>query len=127
MVSLVASVVLALTMSFLGGRPGLVTAAAGSVALVIAPLMHAHGVAFVLPTVIVAGGIQIVFGLAGLARLVRFIPRSVMIGFVDALGVLIFVVQVLPSVERLSGRWAASPRRPAGRRPELSAARPSPC
>jgi SulP family sulfate permease len=94
MVSLVASVVLALTMSVLGGRPGVVTAAAGSVALVIAPLVHAHGVAYVLPTVILAGVIQIVFGLAGLARLMRFIPRSVMIGFVNALGILIFVAQV---------------------------------
>jgi SulP family sulfate permease len=94
MVSLVASVVLALTMSILGGRPGVITAAAGSVALVIAPLVHAHGVQYVLPTVVVAGFIQIAFGLAGLARLMRFIPRSVMIGFVNALGVLIFAAQV---------------------------------
>jgi SulP family sulfate permease len=94
MISLVASIVLALTMSILGGRPGVITAAAGSVALVIAPLVHGHGVQYVLPTVILAGVIQIVFGLAGLARLMRFIPRSVMIGFVNALGVLIFTAQV---------------------------------
>jgi SulP family sulfate permease len=94
MVSLVASIVLAVTMSILGGRPGVVTAAAGSVALVIAPLVHTHGVQYVLPTVILAGVIQIAFGLAGLARLMRFIPRSVMIGFVNALGVLIFTAQV---------------------------------
>jgi SulP family sulfate permease len=94
MISLVASIVLAVTMSFLGGRPGVITAAAGSVALVIAPLVHSHGVQYVLPTVILAGVIQIVFGLAGLARLMRFIPRSVMIGFVNALGVLIFTAQV---------------------------------
>jgi sulfate permease, SulP family len=94
MVSLVASIVLALTMSILGGRPGVITAAAGSVALVIAPLVHGHGVQYVLPTVVLAGVIQIVFGLAGLARLMRFIPRSVMIGFVNALGVLIFTAQV---------------------------------
>src|ERR1700712_2895840 len=94
MISLVASIVLAVTMSILGGRPGVITAAAGSVALVIAPLVHSHGVQYVLPTVILAGVIQIVFGLAGLARLMRFIPRSVMIGFVNALGILIFVAQV---------------------------------
>ncbi|KQQ93762.1 sulfate permease [Leifsonia sp. Leaf325] len=94
MVSLVASIVLALTMSILGGRPGVITAAAGSVALVIAPLVHERGVEYVLPTVILAGLIQIAFGLAGLARLMRFIPRSVMIGFVNALGILIFVAQV---------------------------------
>ena len=94
MVSLVASIVLALTMSILGGRPGVITAGAGSVALVIAPLVHDHGVQYLLPTVVLAGVIQIVFGLAGLARLMRFIPRSVMIGFVNALGVLIFTAQV---------------------------------
>lgn len=94
MVSLVASIVLALTMSILGGRPGVITAAAGSVALVIAPLVHDRGVEYVLPTVVLAGLIQIVFGLAGLARLMRFIPRSVMIGFVNALGILIFLAQV---------------------------------
>lgn len=94
MVSLVASIVLALAMSFLGGRPGVITAAAGSVALVIAPLVHEHGVGYVLPTVILAGIVQVLFGLAGLARLMRFIPRSVMLGFVNALGILIFVAQV---------------------------------
>lgn len=93
-VSLIASVVLAISMSLLGGRPAMVTAAAGSVALVVAPLTRDHGVDYVLPAVILAGLIQIGFGAAGLARLMRFIPRSVMIGFVNALGILIFVAQV---------------------------------
>ena len=93
-VSLIASVVLALTMTVLGGRPAMITAAAGSVALVIAPLVKAHGVEYVLPAVILAGVVQIVFGTTGLARLMRFIPRSVMIGFVNALGILIFMAQV---------------------------------
>jgi SulP family sulfate permease len=53
-----------------------------------------HGTDYVLPTVVLAGLVQLAFGLAGLARLMRFIPRSVMIGFVNALGVLIFVAQV---------------------------------
>jgi SulP family sulfate permease len=93
-VSLVASIVLALTMSVLGGRPAMVTAAAGSVALVVAPLVSEHGVGYVLPAVVLAGLVQIVFGLTGLARLMRFVPRSVMIGFVNALGILIFAAQV---------------------------------
>lgn len=105
-VALIASVVLAVAMSFLGGRPAMVTAAAGSVALVIAPLVKEHGVAYVLPTVVLAGIIQIVFGAAGLARLVRYIPRSVMVGFVNALGVLIFVAQ-LQHVIRVP--WAVYP------------------
>jgi SulP family sulfate permease len=93
-VSLVASIVLAITMSILGGRPAMVTAAAGSVALVVAPLVKDHGVEYLLPAIILAGIVQIAFGVLGLARLMRFIPRSVMIGFVNALGILIFVAQV---------------------------------
>lgn len=94
MVSLVASVVLVIGMTFLGGRPGVITAAAGSVALVVAPLTAAHGVEYLLPTIVLAGLIQMVFGFTGLARLMRYVPRSVMLGFVNALGVLIFLAQV---------------------------------
>ncbi|MBZ6390623.1 MAG: SulP family inorganic anion transporter [Pantoea dispersa] len=101
-VSLVASVVLCLTLSILGGRPAMVTAAAGSVALVIGPMVHAHGVEYILPAVILGGMIQIIFGLAGLSRMMRYIPRSVMIGFVNALGILIFFAQV-PHVWGQSG------------------------
>jgi len=106
MVSLVSSIVLALVMSVLGGRPAVVTAAAGSVALVVAPLVSSHGVGYVLPAVVLAGLVQLAFGLGGLARLMRFIPRSVMIGFVNALGVLIFVAQV-PHV--LGQTWVVWP------------------
>lgn len=74
-VSLIASVVLCLAMSVFGGRPAMVTAAAGSVALVIGPMVHQHGVGYILPAVILAGIIQILFGLCGMARLMRFIPR----------------------------------------------------
>ncbi|BDZ38161.1 SulP family inorganic anion transporter [Microbacterium suwonense] len=102
MTSLVASIVLCLTMTFLGGRPGVITAAAGSVALVVAPLVHGHGVQYLLPTVVLAGVIQIVFGLLGLSRLMRYVPRSVMLGFVNALGILIFIAQV-PHV--FGGTW----------------------
>ena len=103
-VALISSVVLAVVMSFLGGRPAMVSAAAGSVALVLAPMVQAHGVGYVLPTVLLTGLIQIAFGAAGLARLVRYIPRSVMIGFVNALGVLIFVAQVAHVLVEKVGR-----------------------
>lgn len=93
-VSLIASVVLCLAMSFLGGRPAMVTAAAGSVALVIGPMVHQHGVQYILPAVVLAGMIQILFGVLGTARLMRFIPTAVMTGFVNALGILIFFAQV---------------------------------
>ncbi len=93
-VSLIASIVLCLAMSFLGGRPAMVTAAAGSVALVIGPMVHQHGVQYILPAVVLAGMIQILFGVFGMARLMRFIPTAVMTGFVNALGILIFFAQV---------------------------------
>ncbi|HDT3333314.1 TPA: SulP family inorganic anion transporter [Klebsiella aerogenes] len=93
-VSLIASVVLCLAMSVLGGRPAMVTAAAGSVALVIGPMVHQHGVGYILPAVSLAGIIQILFGICGMARLMRFIPPPVMTGFVNALGILIFFAQV---------------------------------
>lgn len=89
-VSLIASVVLCLAMSVLGGRPAMVTAAAGSVALVIGPMVSQHGVQYILPAVVLAGVIQILFGVLGMARLMRFIPTAVMTGFVNALGILIF-------------------------------------
>lgn len=101
-VSLVASIVLCLSMSLLGGRPAMVTAAAGSVALVIGPMVHQYGVGYILPAVILAGLIQILFGVTGLARMMRYIPLSVMTGFVNALGILIFFAQV-PHV------WGQSP------------------
>lgn len=93
-VSLIASVVLCLALSVMGGRPAMVTAAAGSVALVIGPMVAKHGVQYILPAVILAGIIQILFGVLGMARLMRFIPQPVMTGFVNALGVLIFFAQV---------------------------------
>lgn len=106
MTALVASVVLVLAMSFLGGRPGVITAAAGSVALVVAPLTHTHGVEYLMPTILLAGVIQVLFGVTGLARLMRYVPRSVMLGFVNALGVLIFAAQV-PHVLNGGGVGAA--------------------
>lgn len=93
-VSLIASVVLCFSMSLLGGRPAMVTAAAGSVALVIGPMVHQNGMEYILPAVLLAGVIQIIFGLSGMSRLMRFIPHAVMTGFVNALGILIFFAQV---------------------------------
>ncbi|WP_250866748.1 SulP family inorganic anion transporter [Caballeronia sp. INSB1] len=92
--ALFASVALLLVTSLLGGRSAMVTAAAGSVALVIGPMAHAHGAGYIFPAVLIGGLIQVAFGMFGLARIVRFIPRSVMLGFVNALGILIFCAQI---------------------------------
>src|SRR5271165_3277211 len=60
-VALVASIVMGLVMSALGGRPAMITAAAGSIALVIGPMVRLHGVGYILPTIMIAGAVQIAF------------------------------------------------------------------
>ena len=93
-VGLFASVIMAMSIAITGGRPAMVSAAAGSVAVVIAPLAHEHGLHYVLVTIWMAGILQVVMGLVGVAKLMRFIPRSVMLGFVNALGILMFTAQL---------------------------------
>ncbi|MHA7191254.1 SulP family inorganic anion transporter [Arthrobacter sp. MDT2-16] len=91
---LFASFTMAVSIAFLGGRPAMISAATGAVALVIAPLVASHGVDYFIAAVILGGIFQVILGLAGIARLMRFIPRSVMVGFVNALAILIFMSQV---------------------------------
>ncbi len=93
-VALYTSCIMAMTIAFVGGRPAMVSAAAGATALVVAPLVASHGIDYLIAAVWLAGVLQILFAVAGLARLVRFIPRSVMIGFVNALAILIFSAQL---------------------------------
>ncbi|WP_222195836.1 SulP family inorganic anion transporter [Modestobacter italicus] len=93
-VGLFSSFVMAVVISFTGGRPAMITAATGAIALVIAPLVRDHGLGHLLAAVILGGVFQILLGLAGFARLMRFIPRSVMVGFVNALAILIFTAQL---------------------------------
>ena len=93
-VGLFAACTMAITISIVGGRPAMISAATGAVALVVAPLVREHGLAYLLATVILAGVFQIVLGLLGVAKLMRFVPRSVMVGFVNALGIMLFTAQV---------------------------------
>ncbi|SDU95233.1 sulfate permease, SulP family [Microlunatus sagamiharensis] len=93
-VGLFASFTMAVTISIVGGRPAMISAATGAVALVIAPLVREHGIDYLVVTVLLAGALQVVLGLLGVARLMRFVPRSVMVGFVNALAILIFTSQL---------------------------------
>ena len=93
-VGLFASFTMAVSIAFLGGRPAMISAATGAIALVIAPIMRDHGYDYLIATVLLGGVIQVALGLAGVARLMRFIPRQVMVGFVNALAILIFLAQV---------------------------------
>ncbi|MCG7320288.1 SulP family inorganic anion transporter, partial [Arsenicicoccus bolidensis] len=91
---LFASFTMACTIAIVGGRPAMISAATGAVALVIAPVARDHGSDYFLATVLLAGVLQIVLSLLGVARLMRFIPRMVMVGFVNALAILIFLAQL---------------------------------
>jgi SulP family sulfate permease len=93
-VGLFSSFVMAITTSILGGRPAMISAATGAVALVIAPIARDHGLDYFLATVILAGIFQLVLAAIGAAKLMRFIPRSVMVGFVNSLAILIFMAQI---------------------------------
>ncbi|VEG51802.1 sulfate transporter [Mycolicibacterium aurum] len=93
-VGLFASFTMAVTIAIVGGRPAMISAATGAIALVIAPLVKSHGLDYLIAAVILGGVLQLVLGGLGVARLMRFVPRSVMVGFVNALAILIFLSQV---------------------------------
>lgn len=93
-VGLFSSFIMAVTIAFVGGRPAMISAATGAIALVVAPLTREYGMDYLIATVLLAGVLQIVLAALGVAKLMRFIPRSVMVGFVNALAILIFTAQL---------------------------------
>lgn len=93
-VGLFSTVTMAITIAFTGGRPAMITAATAAVALVVAPVAREFGVGYLVATILLAGVIQMLLAAFGVARLMRFIPRSVMVGFVNALAILVLVSQL---------------------------------
>ncbi|AZV45533.1 sulfate transporter [Peribacillus asahii] len=94
MVGLYASFTMAVIIAFAGGRPGMISAATGAMALLMLPLVKEHGLNYLFAATLLTGIIQIIFGVCKIAKLMKFIPRAVMIGFVNALAILIFMAQV---------------------------------
>ncbi|EDL64283.1 SulP family inorganic anion transporter [Bacillus sp. SG-1] len=94
MVGLYASFTIAVTIAFVGGRPGMISAATGAMALLFTNLIAEYGLQYLLAATILTGILQILFGVFKLARYMKFIPRSVMVGFVNALAILIFSSQL---------------------------------
>jgi high affinity sulfate transporter 1 len=94
MVGLYASFCIAVVIAFVGGRPGMISAATGATALLMTTLVAEHGLKYLLAATILTGVIQILMGVLKLGRLMKFVPRSVMIGFVNALAILIFTAQL---------------------------------
>ena len=99
-VGLYASFVIAIVIAFVGGRQGMISAATGAMALVLVPLVAEYtddpalALGYVFAATILAGVIQVGFGYLGIGSLMRFVPRTVMLGFVNALAILIFMAQV---------------------------------
>ncbi|MBP29270.1 SulP family inorganic anion transporter [Methylobacterium sp.] len=93
-VGLYASVVIACTIAFAGGRPAMISAATAATAVVMVELVRDHGVQYLFAATILMGVIQILAGLLRLGRLMRFVSQSVMTGFVNALAILIFLAQM---------------------------------
>ncbi|MQR97572.1 SulP family inorganic anion transporter [Fictibacillus phosphorivorans] len=94
MVGLYASFCIAVVIAFLGGRPGMISAATGAMALVMVTLVAEHGLQYLLAAAVLTGVIQILIGVLKLGKYMKFIPRSVMVGFVNALAILIFTAQL---------------------------------
>lgn len=93
-VGLYASFCIAVVISIVGGRPGMISAATGAMALLMVTLVKDHGLQYLLAASLLAGALQIVAGYLRLGELMRFVSRSVVTGFVNALAILIFMAQL---------------------------------
>jgi len=101
-VGLYASFVIAVTIAFTGGRPAMISAATGAMALLMVGLVKEHGLQYLFAASLLCGVIQIVVGLLRLGRYVKFVSRSVMTGFVNSLAILIFLAQ---TPELIGANW----------------------
>ncbi|NIC41604.1 SulP family inorganic anion transporter [Aquabacterium sp. A08] len=127
-VGLYASFSMAVVIALVGGRPGMISAATGAMALVMVTLVKDHGLQYLLAATVLTGVLQILAGYLRLAELMRFVSRSVVTGFVNALAILIFLAQ-LPELTNVT--WHVYAMTAAGLAiiyglPHLTRAVPSP-
>lgn len=127
-IGLYASFSMAVVVAFAGGRPGMISAATGAMALVMVTLVKEHGLQYLLAATLLTGVLQIAAGLLKLGALMRFVSRSVITGFVNALAILIFMAQ-LPELTHVG--WPVYAMTAAGLAiiyglPRLTKAVPSP-
>ena len=127
-IGLYASFCIAVVIAFAGGRPAMISAATGAMALVMVDLVADHGLQYLLLATLLTGVIQIIIGVLKLPALMRFVSRSVITGFVNALAILIFMAQ-LPQLVGVP--WAVYPMVAGGLAiiylfPRLTRAVPSP-
>lgn len=93
-VGLYASFCIAVVIAFVGGRSGMISAATGAMALVMVTLVKEHGLQYLLAATILTGFFQIILAYLGIAKLMSFVARAVVVGFVNALAILIFMAQL---------------------------------
>lgn len=101
-VGLYASFIIAVTISFVGGRPAMISAATGAMALLMVTLVRDHGIEYLFAASLLTGVFQILVGVAKLGRYIKFVSRSVMTGFVNSLAILIFLAQM---PELIGANW----------------------
>ncbi|KHF36032.1 Bicarbonate transporter BicA [Paenibacillus sp. P1XP2] len=94
MVGLYASFLIAFTISFVGGRPGMISAATGAMASLMGPIVAKYGIEYLFATTILTGILQWVMGALKFGRLITFVPQPVIVGFVNALAIVIFMAQL---------------------------------
>lgn len=104
LVGLYAAVVVGIITSIFGGRPGMISGATGAIAVIIVALAQSHGVEYIFATVILAGILQMLFGIFKLGKFIRLVPHPVIFGFVNGLAVIIFMSQ-LDQFKDPSGNW----------------------
>ncbi len=93
-VGLYASFIIAVTTAFLGGRPASISAATGAMALLMIGLVKDYGLQFLFAATFLTGILQVLFGVLKLGRYMRYVPRAVMVGYINALAILIFKAQL---------------------------------
>ena len=94
LMGLYAAFMVSLITALIGGRPGMISGAAGSLAVVMVALVVEHGVEYLFATVVLMGVLQIIFGLAKFGKFIRMVPHPVMLGFVNGLAIVIFLAQL---------------------------------
>jgi SulP family sulfate permease len=105
---LYAAVLVSFITSSFGGRPGMISGAAGALAVVMVALVVQHGVQYLFAAIVLMGVLQILFALARLGKFIRMVPHPVMLGFVNGLAIVIFVAQF--EHFKVGGGWMSGPQ-----------------
>ncbi|MDQ6965010.1 MAG: SulP family inorganic anion transporter, partial [Mariprofundales bacterium] len=94
LVGLYGAALMGLVTSLVGGRPGMISGATGSMAVVMVALVAEHGVEYLFATIVLTGVLQMAFAAARFGKYIRMVPYPVMLGFVNGLAIVIFLAQM---------------------------------